>query len=57
MAPKASAPLPDPDPYVTAALIEETTGVGVEEHNCLDELEIIFGQLRQIVPQHSARCR
>ena len=33
---------------ITSALIEETTGVGVEEHNCLDELEIIFASLKQI---------
>ena len=31
---------------ITTALIEETTGVGVEEHNCLDELEIIFSSLK-----------
>ena len=33
---------------ITSALIEETTGVGVEEHNCLDELEIIFASLKVI---------
>ena len=33
---------------ITSALIEETTGVGVEEHNCLDELEIIFASLKAI---------
>lgn len=47
---KAPAPPPDPDPYITTALIEETTGVGVEEHNVLDELEIIFAALRQVAP-------
>ncbi len=47
---KSKHPPPEPSPWITSALIEETTGVGVDEHNCLDDLEILFAPLNQAAP-------
>lgn len=47
---KSKHPPPEPSPWITSAIIEETTGVGVDEHNCLDDLEILFAPLNQAAP-------